>query len=155
MKIKSVLHVDDDAIIGRIVRLVLEHMENWRVDYASSCEDALDLLARTRPDLILLDIMMPNTDGLTTFNQMQRLGLIEGIPVILVSAKVLNDQCEYYRSLGFAGVIQKPFDTANLCDEIQLLADEFTGGRLAGNGPDGTGFGAQPVCVSGYAWRDT
>lgn len=130
MKIKTVLHVDDDRIIGKMVKLVLEKMADWEVEYCTNVEEALDYIKRIEPDLVILDIMMPDSDGPTTMKALRNQGLSEEIPVIMMSAKVLTEVTEYYTAMGVAGLIQKPFDPATLTDEIQLLVDTFETNRL-------------------------
>lgn len=126
MEIKTVLHIDDDKTIGRIVQIILQRMAGWHVDFVTSSEDALAYLENNRPDVILLDIMMPNIDGLSAFKNMQSQKLADKIPVILISAKPMKDQRDNYLAMGLAGLIQKPFDPGSLCDEIQSIVDRFT-----------------------------
>ncbi len=130
MKIKTVLHVDDDRIIGKMVKLVLEKMADWDVEYCTNVKEALEYTKRIKPDLVILDIMMPDSDGPTTMKALRNQGLSEEIPVIMMSAKVLTEVSEYYTAMGVAGLIQKPFDPATLTDEIQLLVDTFETNRL-------------------------
>lgn len=126
MEIKTVLHIDDDKTIGRIVQIILQRMAGWHVDFFTSSQDALVYLEKSRPDVILLDVMMPNIDGLSAFKNMQNQQLTDNIPVILVSAKPMKDLLDSYLAMGLAGLIQKPFDPASLCDEIQSIVDRFT-----------------------------
>jgi len=142
MKIKRVLHVDDDRIIGKMVRLVLEKMAGWDVEYCESVNEALEYTKRVEPDLVILDIMMPDSDGPTTMKALRNQGLSEEIPVIMMSAKVLTEVTEYYTAMGVAGLIQKPFNPATLTDEIQLLVDTFETNRLHTRLKSGTANGA-------------
>ena len=129
MKIQTVLHIDDDKIIGRMVKLVLEKMAGWEVEYCSSCEAALEYIKRNEPDIVLLDIMMPDADGPTTLKTLRRQGLSEDVPAIFMSAKVMSGMSENFSALDIAGIIQKPFNPATLTDEIQLLVDKFETNR--------------------------
>jgi len=131
MDIKRVLHIDDDKIIGKIVRLVLERMAGWKTDFASNCDEALVALETSKPDVILLDIMMPQIDGVETFARMKNLGLIANIPVIIITAKTLCTKGEEYLQMGAAGVIQKPFDPASLPDEIEEIVEKYISSRAA------------------------
>lgn len=142
MRIKTVLHVDDDRIIGKMVKLVLEKMADWDVEYCTNVKDALEYIKRSEPDLVILDIMMPDSDGPTTMKALRNQGLSEEIPVIMMSAKVLTEVTEYYTALGVAGLIQKPFDPATLTDEIQLLVDTFETNRLRNRPLSSTANGA-------------
>jgi CheY-like chemotaxis protein len=98
-----VLVVDDEATIRDVVQLVLED-EGYRVRAAASGAEALAVVARERPDLVLSDISMPQMDGLTLADRLARLG----IPVILMSA------IETAADLPGVPLIQKPFDLDRL-----------------------------------------
>lgn len=129
MKPFTVLHVDDDKTIGKIVALVLERFAGWKVEFVASGEEAFKFLLKKQPDLVLLDIMMPNMDGTAAFKRMQKAGLLEDIPVIFLSAKVLNGKADEYLAMGAAGVIQKPFDPACLPELIQEIVDNYLGAQ--------------------------
>jgi DNA-binding response OmpR family regulator len=142
MKTKTVMHVDDDKIIGKMVKLVLEKMAGWNVEYCSNCEQALEYMKKVEPDLVILDIMMPNADGPTTMKALRNHGLSEDVPVIMMSAKVLTEVSDFYNAMGVAGLIQKPFNPATLTDEIQLLVDRFETNRLRDRLESDTAYGA-------------
>lgn len=122
MTISQVLHVDDDKTIGRIVELILTRQAGWEVSFVTSGEAALSSLSAKIPDVILLDVMMPLMDGPTTLEEMRTRGLPDSVPVIFVTAKVLQHQIDEYRAMGVAGVIKKPFDPRTLIQDIEDIA---------------------------------
>lgn len=117
-QIRSVMLVDDDANIRLIARMSLEGLTSWSVLLASSGAEALEILKQEKPDLVLLDIMMPGMDGTTVFSKMQANAELSLIPVIFMTAKVQTHEVEAYLKLGASGVITKPFDPMTLPKDI-------------------------------------
>jgi CheY-like chemotaxis protein len=89
----------------------------------------LKLVAERRPDVIILDVMMPEMDGPTTLAALRRDEATASIPVILMTAKVLATEVEQWRSIGAAGVIRKPFDPMSLANEVRKIVTEWEGTR--------------------------
>ncbi len=118
MKIKKILLVDDDPNILLIAQIGLEERPDWQVDTASSGFEALEKLSEVKPDLILLDMMMPGMDGLTTLGKLKEQPHGANIPVIFMTAKVQKHEIEGYLATGVAGVITKPFDPMTLSEDI-------------------------------------
>lgn len=121
MEIQKVLMVDDDQDIRRICQVSLTHVGKWKVFLASSGFEALETASREKPDVILLDVMMPGMDGPTTLSKLREDPDLAAVPVILMTAKVQKHEVEKYTSLGAAGVISKPFDPMTLPAEIKRL----------------------------------
>jgi CheY-like chemotaxis protein len=118
MHIDRVLMVDDDPAIRKIAEICLTRVGHWQVALAACGPEALQLGPAFRPDVILLDVMMPGMDGPTTFKLLQENADMAGIPVIFMTAKVQSHEIEKYSQLGAAGVISKPFDPMSLPSEI-------------------------------------
>jgi CheY-like chemotaxis protein len=118
MKIQKILLVDDDKNIQLIAQMGLEDRPDWTVVTASSGPEALETFTKEKPDLILLDMMMPGMDGKTTFAKLKELQNASEIPVIFMTAKVQSHELQSYLDLGVAGVISKPFDPLTLSEEI-------------------------------------
>jgi len=111
--------VDDDEDIRVVVELAARRIGNWEVVSVASGEEALALVGRERPDVILLDAMMPQLDGLATLAKLREEPATAGIPVIFLTAKVQQHEIEEYLARGAQGVISKPFDVTTLPDEIR------------------------------------
>lgn len=88
---------------------------------ADSGERAIDLAYEVRPDLVLMDVMMPGLDGPSTFKRMRESALLAHIPVIFMTAKVLPAEISQFLQLGAIGVIVKPFDPLTLYGELFAL----------------------------------
>jgi len=121
MEINKVLMVDDDQSIRRICQVSLSNVGRWQVILAESGYDGLELARKEKPDVILLDVMMPGMDGPTTLLKLREDEELKHIPVILMTAKVQPQEVEQYTRLGATGVISKPFDPLTLPSEIRKL----------------------------------
>jgi CheY-like chemotaxis protein len=129
---RTILVVDDDDEVREITCLALELMGGWTVISADQGAVALELAQDHLPQAILLDVMMPEMDGPTTFLKLQENPRTRHIPVVLLTAKaqVGEDQC--WDGLDIAGVISKPFNPATLSDEVESLVDlHRRAGRLS------------------------
>jgi CheY-like chemotaxis protein len=115
---RNVLLVDDDANIRTVAQIALEDVAGWNVIAVESGPEALKTLTEVKPDVILLDMMMPGMDGKTTLAEIKSNGF-SNIPVIFMTAKVQSDELAQYKALGAKGVITKPFDPMKLADEIE------------------------------------
>jgi two-component system, OmpR family, response regulator len=120
-KIESVLYVDDDPDICEVVKATLSLIAGLNVQTACSGEQAIDLAYVQRPDLVLMDVMMPGLDGPCTLKRMRGHALLVDIPVIFLTAKVLPAEVAHLLKLGALGVIGKPFDPLKLCDDVFSL----------------------------------
>src|SRR5579883_2058770 len=116
MKIEKILLVDDDKNIQLIAQMGLEDRPEWTVTVASSGPEALEKFVQDKPDLVLLDMMMPGMDGKTTFAKLQEQTNGSSVPVIFMTAKVQSHELQSYLDLGAAGVISKPFDPMTLSE---------------------------------------
>ena|SRR6516162_3382676 len=125
MPIEKVLLVDDDQNIRFVVQMTLEGMTSWKVLVAESGQEALTIAEREKPDLILLDMMMPGMDGPTTYSRLKEQGNL--VPVIFMTAKVQTHEVEDHLKLGAAGVIAKPFDPMTLHKDILRIVESTSG----------------------------
>ena len=119
--LKKILHVDDDGDIQEVARLTLEAIGGFTVETCSSGQDALDRAPGFAPDLILLDVMMPQMDGPTTYARLRAQPAMAKVPVIFMTAKVQSHETQQYLDLGAVGVITKPFDPMALSDQIRSI----------------------------------
>lgn len=121
--LRTVLYVDDDPDICEIVQTTLCVLAGLEVRIAHSGSQAIDLAYDWRPDLILMDVMMPRLDGPATLREMRKHALLAGIPVAFLTAKVMPAEVARLIDLGAIGVLEKPFDPEHLCDDIKNLWD--------------------------------
>ena len=117
MTVKRILLVDDEASILAVARVGLKRA-GWSVLTAASGKECIDKAETEQPDAIVLDVMMPEMDGLATLKQLQDNSQVKHIPVIFLTAKVQKaDRRRFYAS-GIKGYITKPFDPTTLASQI-------------------------------------
>ena len=113
-----VLIVDDDEKLREYVRVNLE-AEGYEVREAGSADEGLEALGERSPDLILLDVMMPQVDGWETLRRIQEHTGVGAIPVIMFSGKVDEAAASEAESRGVQGFIGKPFDPRSLIESTK------------------------------------
>lgn len=116
----TVLYVEDDEDIRDIAEMALEG-EDFVLLSCSCGDDALEKAALSHPDLLLLDVMMPDMDGPTTLRHLRDMPHLANTPAIFMTAKVQPSEVQAYRDCGAIGVISKPFDPMSLADDIKNL----------------------------------
>lgn len=121
MSIKRVLVIDDEKNLCAVIEACLENLGGWEALTALSGSEGLQKAQAQKPDAILLDVMMPDMDGLTLFQELQKDCATQSIPVILLTAKVQSVDLAQFSQLGVAGVIAKPFDPLTLAEQVASL----------------------------------
>lgn len=115
---KSILIIDDEFDIRAVAQLTLKTTGSWEVSLAASGIEGLAKAVNEQPDVILLDVMMPDMDGIETLRALQADAVTKAIPVILMTAKVQPAEQRRFAELKIAGVIAKPFKAMKLSDQI-------------------------------------
>ncbi len=121
--IRKVLLVDDEPNIRTVATLGLKHVGGWEVVSASTGKECLELAAKEQPDVILLDANMPEMDGVTTLEALRASPTTASIPVVFLTARLLESERARVTGLGIAGIITKPFDTMRLAEEIRRIIE--------------------------------
>jgi CheY-like chemotaxis protein len=116
--VPTVLVVDDNDDIRELAQLCLETVDGWTVLTAGSGADAIETAREHHPDAVLLDMMMPEMDGLTTFEHLQSDESTRDIPVLLFTAKLQARDRQLWEGTAIRGTIAKPFDPMTLGDEV-------------------------------------
>jgi excisionase family DNA binding protein len=115
-----VLIVDDDERVREYVRVNLE-MEGYAVREAGNAEEGLGVLEEVSPDLILLDVMMPEVDGWEMLRRVQERHGVGEIPVVMFSGKVNEQSAQEATARGAQGFVGKPFDPQQLIEHAKQL----------------------------------
>lgn len=118
MPAKRILVVDNEPYVQEIAKVCLETVAGWDVVLASSGQECLSQAEAERPDAILLDVMMPDMDGITTFQKLQENPATQAIPVILLTAKLQASDRRHYVQMGLTAAIGKPFDPLELASQV-------------------------------------
>ena len=114
-----VLHVDDESDIREVVEFSLGLDSGLVMRSCASGEEALAVVEAWAPDIVLLDIMMPVMDGVTTLAHLRSNPRTADIPVVFMTARAQSRELDLFRSLGAVGVIPKPFDPITLAASLR------------------------------------
>lgn len=118
MKTKCILFIDDEEDIRALASFCLESEAGWKMLEAASGIEGIAIAESAQPDAILLDVMMPELDGLQTLEKLLLNPKTKHIPIIFITAKTqASDRRRFYQA-GAKGIISKPFDSLTLASQI-------------------------------------
>jgi len=123
--LRHVLCVDDEEDILEIIQLCLGDLKNIRVTCEAKVEFAIQSLAATAPDLILLDMMMPKINGMVAMGQFRQQTGFQKIPIVLMTARAQPHEIKQYIDGGATSVITKPFDPMTLGDRVIQIWNDY------------------------------
>ncbi len=118
---KRILLIEDEETIQEVVQVGIEIEAGWHVAIASSGSEGIDLATNQQPDVILLDVMMPDMDGISTLSNLKANVKTASIPVIFLTAKTQATEKDQFKSLGVIDVITKPFNSMTLASQISKI----------------------------------
>ena len=127
---ESVLVIDDEKSIREVLEIALE--DRFKVYLASSGSQGLEMARELKPDLILLDRMMPEKDGIATLKELRLDESTKGLPVIFLTARVQTQDMSENDGLDVLGVLSKPFDPMSLSDEIEAMLQRVLDEKIKG-----------------------
>jgi two-component system, OmpR family, response regulator len=119
--LKRIMLVEDDPDIQTVTSLALGSFGGFEVRICGSAQEAVECAAQFRPDLILLDFMMPGMDGVDALLALRGIPATAAVPVVFLTARVQPHEVERYRQLGSLAVIPKPFEPTALADTIRAI----------------------------------
>lgn len=125
---KHILLVEDDDTNRKLVRIVLG--DGYRISEAVSVEQALDLLQREKPDLLLLDIRLGDGSGLDVIRAVRADPAFDQVPALAITAQAMKDDESRFLAAGFDAYLSKPIDTRRLPEVVERFIRE---GRKAGH----------------------
>jgi CheY-like chemotaxis protein len=114
-----VIYVDDESDIREVASMALELDAALEVRTCAGGQEALEVARSWKPNLILLDVMMPGMDGPMTLEELRRDAITQNIPVVFITARTQARDVERFLQLGAAGVIAKPFDPMALAEDVR------------------------------------
>jgi two-component system cell cycle response regulator DivK len=114
----TILYVEDNPDNRTLVRRILLS-EDYSLIEATNAYDAIEILNGTRPDLILMDINMPDMDGYTLTSKIKSMPGFERVPILALTANVMRGDKEKTLEAGCDGYIQKPLDIDQLVREVE------------------------------------
>ena len=113
--------MEDEPHIREIVSISLEMLGQFQVSACDSCAAALSVVDEFSPQLLLLDVMMPDVDGPATLRALRERVSAESAPAIFITARVEAGDMQRYRKIGVVDVIIKPFDTMLLPSQLEQI----------------------------------
>jgi CheY-like chemotaxis protein len=118
---KTILLIDDEQYICQVVQTCIELFSDWQPLTVPCCEEGLAAVANVRPDVILLDMLMPNMDGFAFLKTLQANPEFADIPVILLTSRVDLTESQKITQLGVKGAIAKPFHPVQIVSQITRI----------------------------------
>jgi len=119
--LNKICYVEDDEDIQRIVRMSLERVGKMTVEVVTDPLKAIGVINAFRPDLVMLDWMMPGMDGPTLFKKMKEDPQTALLPVVFITAKAQSRDMAELMALGAVGTISKPFSPKDLPDQLRAI----------------------------------
>jgi len=120
MTIPRILAVDDEPAVGEMLRFILDH-EGFETDFAEDASQALSLIRMRRPDLILLDWMLPGMSGIELAGRLKSSSETDSIPIIMLTAKGEEDDMVKGLEIGAEDYVTKPFSARELLARIRTI----------------------------------
>lgn len=117
---KKILVVDDEANIVDLLKVILRSV-GFEVESASNGVEALEKIRRARPDLIILDVNMPQLDGWSVLAAVRSAEATRGLPVLMCTNKDLVSDVERAEILGATGYVTKPFEIDRMLQKVQHI----------------------------------
>jgi DNA-binding response OmpR family regulator len=112
--LSRVLLVEDDPDIQALACFALAEVGGFDVELCASGPEAVEKAPRFRPEIVLLDVMMPGMDGWATLRALRRLPQTAVTPVVIMTARAQPQEVDAYRRAGACDVVVKPFEPAEL-----------------------------------------
>jgi CheY-like chemotaxis protein len=119
--LSRICYVEDDEDIQRIVRMTLERVGQMTVEVVGDPTLAIEAMTAFKPDMVMLDWMMPKMDGPTLFRQMKLRPETSSLPVVFITAKASQHDLDELLALGAAGAISKPFSPKELPNQLRAI----------------------------------
>lgn len=121
---KRILYIEDETDLQWLVKYILESLGNFEVMVCSSGVEGLRRIDDFAPDLVLLDVMMPEMDGFSVLRALRARPESVAVPVVFLTAR--TQEADEYLALGADGVIGKPFEPGHLVEKLR----GYVGGLL-------------------------
>ena len=116
-----IMYVDDEPDVRKVAKISLELVGKFELCLCDSGREAIAQVQQFKPDLILLDVMMPEMDGPTTLVALRGIQAVASTPIVFMTAKAQSAEIRRYRDLGAVEVFTKPFQPMQLPNQLREL----------------------------------
>jgi len=123
--LERILYIEDEPDILAVAKIALENVGGFDLLACTTGYEALQSAVQFKPDLFILDVMMPVMDGPSTLKELWQLPGLAQTPAIFMTAKVQPDEIKEFQALGALDVIAKPFDPMKLADQIKTIWQQY------------------------------
>ena len=124
--LNRILLVEDDVDIQVITKMALETTGGFTVQVCSSGKEAIEKAPVFKPDIILLDVMMPKMDGPTVLKALREISEAKSVPVVFLTARSQPKEVEKLKKLDVVDIISKPFDPMTIAEKVKNIWDSFS-----------------------------
>ena len=126
-ELRRIMCVEDDPDLRMLIEFSLGQVGGFELCLCPGGRSALEQAPRFKPDLVLLDVMMPDVTGPETLADVRKQPSMKGIPVVFMTAKAMPDEVEHLLQYGATGVIVKPFDLVALPQNLRIYWEHGRG----------------------------
>lgn len=120
-QLQRILHVEDVPSIQVVTRVALEKLGGFEVLSCASAQDALDQIQQFAPDMILMDMLLPQMDGMELLRQLSLIVDLQRMPVVLLTGQQGPGDLDELKRLGVRKLLQKPFDPMKLAAQLEAI----------------------------------
>lgn len=121
ISLQRILLADDEPDILEISKIALESVGGYEVAVCGTGRELLDLLPDVKPDLIIVDVLMPGMSGPEVFDELRRMPEYAPVPVVYLTGVIAEHEIKALLDSGVADVILKPFDPMTLADRVSAI----------------------------------
>jgi two-component system alkaline phosphatase synthesis response regulator PhoP len=118
---RTILVIDDSVLIREAAKIALGTIGGWQITTAICGEEGIERALSEHHDAILLDVVMPDMDGITVAERLQATPATSSLPIVLLTAEDHLEDNERFRRISPAGIITKPFDVSDLARQVAAL----------------------------------
>lgn len=125
--LERILYAEDEPDVAEVTIMTLEALGGFIVKHCSNGREVLERVSSFRPQLIVLDVMMPEMSGVEALKALKAAPETKAIPVIFLTAKSQRHEQQEYLDMGAIGVIIKPYDPPTLCSALNGMWENSHG----------------------------
>lgn len=124
-ELKKILYVEDEPDIRLMVQIALVDVAGFELKSCSSGYEAIAEIESFKPDLILLDVMMPGLDGPATLVELRKIPFVNNIPTLFITAGIQENEFDKYKTWGVYDIISKPFEPLALAGVLRRVWSKY------------------------------